>query len=143
MGVAVAHEISPELGLVCPELREHALTPLPTLDPDELFAVEPALAPLPQPPRLALVEPEPSLKPNRNREPDPSHEARSSVARHCRRARGVHDRGALPRRGAGSGPDRRDRGRRVRSRALIEHPPAGVCSGRRRASSTVATRESE
>ena len=67
MGAVVAHPISPELVLVCPELREHALTLLPALDPDELFAVEPR-----QPtqevrerprevlerPRLVLVEPE-------------------------------------------------------------------------------------
>jgi hypothetical protein len=67
MGAAVAHEISPELVLVCPELRAHALTLLPTLDPDELFRVEPAPPPSAavdpprlvvfQPPRPALVEP--------------------------------------------------------------------------------------
>jgi hypothetical protein len=51
MRAAVAHEISPELVLVCPELRAHALTLLPTLDPDELFTVEPA------PPRPAAVDP--------------------------------------------------------------------------------------
>jgi hypothetical protein len=62
MGAAVAHEISPELALVCPELRAHALTLLPTVDPDELFAVEPAPAPLPQRPRLELVQPEPDLE---------------------------------------------------------------------------------
>jgi hypothetical protein len=66
MGAAVAHPISPELVLVCPELREHALTLLPTLDPDELFAVEPrrpTVEPsrptqVPERPRLVLVEPE-------------------------------------------------------------------------------------
>jgi len=65
MGAAVAQEISPELVLVCPELREHALTLLPALDPDELFVVEPApAAPKPPPapvlerPRLVLAEPE-------------------------------------------------------------------------------------
>jgi hypothetical protein len=52
MGAAVAHEISPELVLVCPELRAHALTLLPTLDPDELFTVQPA-----PPPRLVVVQP--------------------------------------------------------------------------------------
>lgn len=62
MGAAVAHEISPELVLVCPELREHALTLLPTLDPEELFTVEPAPAPVTQP-RLAFVEPEPEPEP--------------------------------------------------------------------------------
>ena len=41
MGAAVAHSISPELALVCPELRLHALSLLPTIDPDELFAVAP------------------------------------------------------------------------------------------------------
>ena len=69
MGAAVAHEISPELVLVCPELRAHALTLLPTLDPDELFTVEPAPAPVAQPPRLALVEAEP--EPERDPEPEP------------------------------------------------------------------------
>ena len=62
MGAAVAHEISPELVLVCPELRAHALTLLPALDPDELFRVEPPSAPISPPPRLALVEPEPELE---------------------------------------------------------------------------------
>jgi hypothetical protein len=62
MGVAVAHEISPELVLVCPELREHALTLLPALDPDELFAVEPGPA-QPQAPRLVLVTPAPDPAP--------------------------------------------------------------------------------
>ena len=63
MGAAVAHTISPELALVCPELRQHALTLLPTVDPDELFVVEPAAdvapaeAPVPERPPLALVEP--------------------------------------------------------------------------------------
>ena len=66
MGPAVAQEISPELVLVCPELRAHALTLLPAVDPDELFVVEPApAAPKPPPPapvlerpRLVLAEPE-------------------------------------------------------------------------------------
>jgi len=73
MGAAVAHEISPELVLVCPELRAHALTLLPTVDPDELFTVEPASAQLPQPPRLALVapEPEPELEPEPRDEAEP------------------------------------------------------------------------
>ena len=71
MGAAVAHEISPELVLVCPELRAHALTLLPALDPDELFRVDPAPAPISPPPRLALVELEP--------EPDP--EPRGEVER--------------------------------------------------------------
>ena len=44
MGAAVAHSISPELVLVCPELREHALRLLPAIDPDELFAVAPRTA---------------------------------------------------------------------------------------------------
>ena len=44
MGVAVAHTISPELVLVCPELREQALSLLPAVDPDELFAVRPRAA---------------------------------------------------------------------------------------------------
>ena len=66
MGAAVAHEISPELVLVCPELRAHALTLLPALDPDELFAVRPAprptpVAPVVEPPRLVLVEAGPTV----------------------------------------------------------------------------------
>lgn len=62
MGAAVAHPISPELVLVCPELRERALALLPAVDPDALFAVEPAPASTPrinEPPRLVLVEPVP------------------------------------------------------------------------------------
>jgi hypothetical protein len=61
MGVAVAHDISPELVLVCPELREHALTLLPPLDPDQLFAVEPRAArPVPERrPRLVVAAPAP------------------------------------------------------------------------------------
>ena len=67
MGAAVAHPISPELVLVCPELREHALTLLPAVDPEELFAVEPrpAAAPVRGRPQLALVEPEPIAEPER------------------------------------------------------------------------------
>ena len=60
---AAAHDISPELVLVCPELREHALELLPALDPDALFELSPRpatrpveLAPAPEPPAL---EPEP------------------------------------------------------------------------------------
>ena len=45
MGAAVAHEISPELVLVCPELRAQALTLLPALDPDELFRPNHQIAP--------------------------------------------------------------------------------------------------
>ena len=71
MGAAVAHPISPELVLVCPELREHALTLLPAVDPEDLFAVEPrpaprpVAAPVPERPKLALVEPEPIAEPER------------------------------------------------------------------------------
>jgi len=58
MGAAVAHPISPELVLVCPELREHALTLLPQVDPEGLFSVEPRpAAPVAERPVLALVEP--------------------------------------------------------------------------------------
>ena len=77
MGAAAeAQPISPELVLVSPELREHALRLLPALDPDALFAVPPRpLASPPRPPapkpapnvehewerpRLSLVEPEPT-----------------------------------------------------------------------------------
>jgi hypothetical protein len=38
---AVAQPLSPELALVCPELRAHALELLPAIDPDALFAVTP------------------------------------------------------------------------------------------------------
>ena len=41
MGVAVAQPVSPELVLVCPELRAEALALLPALDPDALFEVAP------------------------------------------------------------------------------------------------------
>ncbi len=44
--------------LVCPELREQAVTLLPEIDPAELFVVEPKAARIQEPPRLALVEPE-------------------------------------------------------------------------------------
>jgi hypothetical protein len=67
MGAARAHPISPELVLVSPELREHALRLLPAVDPDALFEVEARHArpvePEPQAPlerpRLILVEPQP------------------------------------------------------------------------------------
>ena len=52
MGAAVAHDLSPELVLVCPELRAQALALLPAIDPDALFEV----APRPKP-ALALVPP--------------------------------------------------------------------------------------
>lgn len=62
MGVAVAQPVSPELVLVCPELRERALELLPAIDPDALFAVEPRPArPVvveqqePRPTRLAIA----------------------------------------------------------------------------------------
>ena len=93
MGAAAeALPISPELVLVSPELREHALRLLPALDPEALFTVPPrtpaqpgplilAAAPEPAPapelrlaleldreppPRLVLVEPQPQqLQPPR------------------------------------------------------------------------------
>ena len=74
MGTAVAHEISPELVLVCPELRAQALTLLPTLDPDELFTIEPPPPPrIVEPPRLVLVErkPEPERLPVEPERPAP------------------------------------------------------------------------
>jgi hypothetical protein len=61
MGAAAeAQPISPELVLVSPELREHALRLLPAFDPDALFAV-PARG----------VEPEPEPAPARAAEPRP------------------------------------------------------------------------
>jgi len=72
MGPAVAHPISPELALVCPELREQALRLLPPLDPDALFEVEPRPEPTPSAhprPRLVVVAPE--LKPEPRRPPLP------------------------------------------------------------------------
>ena len=58
MGLAVAHPITPELALVCPELRERALALLPPLDPDALFDVDPnPAAPTVEPPRLLVVQP--------------------------------------------------------------------------------------
>jgi hypothetical protein len=58
MGAAVAHDLSPELVLVCPELRAQALELLPAIDPDALFEV----APRPKP-ALALVPPAPAPAP--------------------------------------------------------------------------------
>jgi hypothetical protein len=65
MGPAVAHPISPELALICPDLREQALRLLPPLDPDALFDVESRPGPEPEPPapahprpRLVVVAPE-------------------------------------------------------------------------------------
>lgn len=55
MGPAVARQLSPELVLVCPELRAHALELLPARDPDALFRVDPR--PAPQRTELRLVPP--------------------------------------------------------------------------------------
>jgi hypothetical protein len=57
MGLAVAQPLSPELVLVCPELRAHALELLPARDPDALFAVAPRPAP-----RLVEVTPLPERR---------------------------------------------------------------------------------
>ena len=59
MGPAVAHPISPELALVCPDLREQALRLLRPLDADAP-AFEPSAEPAPAParPRLVVVAPE-------------------------------------------------------------------------------------
>lgn len=70
MGLAVAHPISPELALVCPELREQALELLPAVDPDRLFAVDrtPAVerptsaAPVPERLRPVLAGPERTVR---------------------------------------------------------------------------------
>jgi len=66
MGAALAHAISPELALVSPELREHALRLLPAIDPDALFELDrvptsgaarsPVRPPIARPP---LFEPRP------------------------------------------------------------------------------------
>jgi hypothetical protein len=65
MGLADAHPISPELALVCPELREQALRLLPPLDPDALFDVEPrpASSAPPARPRLVVLQPQPQRQP--------------------------------------------------------------------------------
>ena len=66
MGAAAAHPISPELVLVSPELREHAIRLLPAIDPDALFEVDPRPEPVREVherPRLVLVEPEPRRAP--------------------------------------------------------------------------------
>ena len=52
----------PELALVCPELRAQALTLLPTLDPDELFTIEP-----PPPARIAGAA---AARPRRAKSPE-------------------------------------------------------------------------
>jgi hypothetical protein len=74
---AEAQPISPELVLVSPELREHALRLLPALDPDTLFAVAPRpAAPPPEPRRQPDPQPQPQLDPERPRlvlvEPEPA-----------------------------------------------------------------------
>ena len=58
------HEISPELVLVSPDLRESALGRLPSIDPDDLFRTEPR--PRAEPRRRA--EPRPRAEP----EPEPA-----------------------------------------------------------------------
>jgi hypothetical protein len=66
---AEAQPISPELVLVSPELREHALRLLPALDPDALFAVAPAPAvPSPEPRRQPNRQPQPQLRFDHDRE---------------------------------------------------------------------------
>ena len=61
---AEAHAISPELVLVSPELREHALRLLPPLDEDALFTIPPRPAPPPpEPLRLFDAEPAPQRGP--------------------------------------------------------------------------------
>lgn len=57
MGVAIAHPISPELVLVCPELRAAALALLPPFGPDVLFEVEPSAVHVP----LAAIRERPGL----------------------------------------------------------------------------------
>src|SRR5688500_15369813 len=68
VGVAVAQPLSPELVLVCPELRERALEQLPPLDPDALFAVDrrPAQPPVERA-RPVVVQPPPQQPPPRSR----------------------------------------------------------------------------
>jgi hypothetical protein len=65
MGVAVAQPVSPELVLVCPELRAQALALLPELDPDALFEV----APRPPRPLAQVIELRPgaAMAPQRRR----------------------------------------------------------------------------
>ena len=72
MGLADAHPISPELALVCPELREQALRLLPPLDPDALFEVEPRPEPAPPArPRLVVLAPPPQQQPQPQQEAEP------------------------------------------------------------------------
>jgi hypothetical protein len=69
MGAAAeAQPISPELVLVSPELREHALELLPALDPDALFAVAPSPRPAPPPEPRREPDPEPRPEHDRDRE---------------------------------------------------------------------------
>ncbi len=64
VGVAVAQPLSPELVLVCPELREHALAQLPPLEPDARFDIEPPLVRRPvERPRLLVAQPPPRAQP--------------------------------------------------------------------------------
>jgi hypothetical protein len=66
VGVAVAQPLSPELVLVCPELRERALAQLQPLDPDALFAVDRRPAkPHVERPRPVVVQPPPRPRPPR------------------------------------------------------------------------------
>ena len=65
VGVAVAQPLSPELVLVCPELRERALAQLPPLDPDALFAVDR------RPPQPHVVRPRPVVQPPARQPPRP------------------------------------------------------------------------
>ena len=67
MGAAAeAHPISPELVLVSPELREHALRLLPALDPEALFAIPPRPPAEPEPKLepVVVLEPAPELRPH-------------------------------------------------------------------------------
>jgi len=66
VGVAAAQPLSPELVLVCPELRERALAQLPPRDPDALFAVDPRLIrpPAERPRPVADQPPAPRPRPH-------------------------------------------------------------------------------
>jgi hypothetical protein len=80
VGVAAAQPLSPELVLVCPELRERALAQLAPRDPAALFDVEP----LPVPRRVE--RPRLLLPPPPTPRPEPRHPLPVAVAAYATEA---------------------------------------------------------